>query len=66
MTVPGTVNSPFVVTASSSRLLVETGGCAGGGQLVWFNPGTRAGQWLFKTGVREAIAYNNEENGNLH
>jgi len=66
VTVPGTVNSPFVVTASSSRLLVETGGCAGGGQLVWFNPGTRAGQWLFKTGVREAIAYNNEENGNLH
>jgi len=62
VTVPGADNSPVVVTASSSRLLVRDGGCEGGGQLVWFNPGTRAEQWLFKTGVQEAIAYTNEEN----
>jgi hypothetical protein len=65
VTVPGTVNSPVVVTASSSRLLVQTLGCAGGGQLVWFNPATRAEQWLFKTGDLESIAYTNEENGGL-
>ena len=61
-----TVDSPIVVTANSSRLLIETGGCAGGGQLVWFNPGTHAEQWLFHTGVVEAIAYTNEENGNMY
>jgi hypothetical protein len=61
VTVPG-AGSPIVVTANSSRLLVRTGGCEGGGQLVWFNPGTRAEQWLFKTGVLESIAYSNEEN----
>jgi len=62
VTVPGADNSPVVVTASSSRMLVRTGGCEGGGQLVWFNPGTRAEQWLFKTGVQEVVAYTNEEN----
>jgi len=66
VTVPGTVNSPIVVTASSSRLLIETAGCAGGGQLVWFNPATRAEQWLFRTGAVESIAYTNEENGNMY
>jgi hypothetical protein len=62
VTVPGTNQSPIVVTASSSRLLVRTGGCFNGGELVWFNPGTRAEQWLFKTGVQEVTAYTNEEN----
>jgi hypothetical protein len=66
VTVPGTVNSPIVVTANSSRLLIETGGCAGGGQLVWFNPGTHAEQWLFHTGAVDAIAYANEENGDMN
>lgn len=64
--VPGTVNSPVVVTATSSRLLVQTLGCDGGGQLVWFNPATHAEQWLFKTGVVAAIAYTNKENGTFN
>jgi hypothetical protein len=63
--VPGTINSPVAVTATSSRLLIQTLGCAGGGQLVWFNPATRAEQWLFKTGTVEAFAYRNEENGDF-
>jgi hypothetical protein len=42
ITVPGAA-SPLIVTATSSRLLVErSNGCSPGASLVWFNPATRA------------------------
>ena len=63
VTVPGATDSPVVVTATTSRLLVWQRGCEGsGGQLVWFNPGTRAEKWLTKTGSFEVVAYNSTEN----
>jgi hypothetical protein len=56
------------VTALGPRLLVEAiTGCGGSQSLLWFNPGTRAEQWLFKTpgnaiGVQAVVAYNSREN----
>jgi TolB protein len=64
VTVPGMSDSPVVVTAAGARLLVEQLGCDGvGGQLAWFNPATKAEQWLFKSGTGGAIAYNDPQNG---
>jgi len=63
VTVPGAADSPVVITATASRLLVWQRGCDGaGGQLVWFNPGTRAETWLTKSGSLQVIAYNSTEN----
>lgn len=63
VTVPGASDSPVVITATASRLLVWQAGCDGsGGQLVWFNPATKAETWLFKTGSGEVVAYNSTEN----
>ena len=63
-TVPGMSDSPVVVTASGARLLVEQLGCDGvGGQLAWYNPATKAEQWLFRSGAGGAIAYNDPQNG---
>ena len=57
-------DSPVVVTAAGARLLVEQLGCDGvGGQLAWYNPATKAEQWLFKSGAGEAVAYNDPQNG---
>jgi hypothetical protein len=67
VTVPGMINSPVVVTASGSELLVEQHGCHGGGALAWFNPATGAERWLFKAGAGpSAIAYADPENGTIH
>jgi len=64
VTVPGMSDSPVVVTAAGARLLVEQLGCDGvGGQLAWYNPATKAEQWLFKSGAGGAIAYNDPQNG---
>ena len=67
--VPGTLNvSTRIVTALGPRLLIEAiTGCGGSQSLLWFNPGTKAEQWLFKTpgnaiGVQAAVAYNSREN----
>jgi TolB protein len=67
VTVPGMTNSPAVVTAYGSQLLVEQLGCEGsGGQLAWFNPATGAEHWLFRTGAGpSAVAYNSLENGSI-
>jgi TolB protein len=67
VTVPGMTNSPAVVTAYGSQLLVEQLGCEGsGGQLAWFNPATGAERWLFRTGAGpSAVAYNSLENGSI-
>ena len=64
VTVPGMVDSPVVVTAAGARLLVEQLGCEGaGGQLAWYNPATKAEQWLLSSGAGEAVAYNDPQNG---
>jgi hypothetical protein len=67
--VPGTLNvSTRLLTAVGARLLVDAiTGCGGSNSLVWFNPGTRAEQWLFKTpgkafGVLGVVPYYTREN----
>lgn len=58
VTVPGTSAASYaVVTADGSRLLVETEGCTGGGQLLWLNPATHAETWLFKSGTQQVIPF---------
>lgn len=67
--VPGaTGNDNMVVTASGSRLLVQAQtSCEGSNSLLWFNPATRAEQWLLHTppteaGVQSVVAYYSQEN----
>lgn len=50
VTVPGTPNTHnLIVTALGPRLLVDAGsGCGAGNSLLWYNPGSRAEQWLLK------------------
>jgi len=69
VSVPGTLNlSTRIVTASGPRLLVDAlTGCGDSQSLLWFNPGTKAEQWLFKTpknafGVESVVAYDSREN----
>jgi TolB protein len=68
VTVPGMTDSPIVVTASATQLLIEQRGCDGvGGQLAWYNPATGAELWLFKAGGGpSAIPYNDPRNGAIH
>ena len=69
--VPGTAGDNAVLTALGSRLLVQAPlSCEGSNSLLWFNPGTRAEQWLIRapanvTGVAVAIPFYSKENGNL-
>jgi hypothetical protein len=66
VTVPGMTTSPVVVTAYGARLLVEQQGCAGRGQLAWYDPATGAEQWIFTAGAGlAAVAYNDPDNGTL-
>ena len=65
MTDPETVSwvEDYNSNAVWCRLLVEQLGCDGvGGQLAWYNPATKAEQWLFKTGAGAAVAYNDPQN----
>ncbi len=66
VTVPG-ANAPSyaVLTAAGPRLLVETLGCAGGGQLLWLNPATRAETWLFKGGVSAVVPFASPADGTI-
>lgn len=61
---PNTHNS--IVTAAGPRLLIDPqNGCQPGGGLLWYNPGTRAEQWLFPYSARatvSVIAFNSLEN----
>jgi hypothetical protein len=67
VTVPGMTTSPVVVTADGARLLVEQQGCAGRGQLAWYDPATGAEQWIFTAGAGlDAVAYNDPDNGTIH
>jgi hypothetical protein len=54
-----------VVTALGPQLLLQDRGCTLGGQLVWFNPATKAEKWLFKTGAEAVVPYYSTENGSL-
>jgi hypothetical protein len=54
-----------VVTALGPQLLLHDRGCTPGGQLVWFNPATKAEKWLFKTGAEAVVPYYSTENGSL-
>jgi hypothetical protein len=64
--VPGLIHTPVVVTAAGARLLVEAHDCHGGDQLVWYDPGTGAEQWIFRAGGGQtAIPYNDPEDGTI-
>jgi TolB protein len=67
VTVPGLPAgaSVAVVTALGPQLLIHGLGCSPGGQLVWFNPATRAEKWLFKTGAESVVPYYSTENGTV-
>jgi TolB protein len=56
--VPGTSSPSYaVVTAAGPRLLVQTEGCTGRGQLLWLNPATRAETWIFTSGTVQVIPF---------
>jgi hypothetical protein len=71
VTVPGTVGDNRVLTARGSRLMIQAPtSCTGSVSLLWFNPATRAEQWLLRapanvTGASIAIPFYSRENGNL-
>jgi hypothetical protein len=57
--------SVAVVTALGPQLLLHGRGCTLGGQLVWFNPATKAEKWVFKTGAETVVPYYSTENSSL-
>jgi hypothetical protein len=71
VTVPHTMGDNQVLTALGSRLLIQAPtSCVGSVSLLWFNPATRAEQWLIRapanvTGVAMAIPFYSRQNGNL-
>jgi hypothetical protein len=71
VTVPGTTGDNRVLTALGSRLLIQApASCTGSVSLLWFNPATRAEQWLLRapanvTGASIAIPFYSREDGNL-
>ena len=71
VTVPHTMGDNRVLTALGSRLLIQAPtSCTGSVSLVWFDPATRAEQWLIwapanVTGAAIAIPFYSRENGNL-
>jgi hypothetical protein len=69
VTVPHTTgNNNRVVTVNGGRMLLDAQtGCPGSQLLLWFNPVTRAEQWLLRTpageaGVESVVAYYTEQN----
>ena len=69
--VPHTIGDNRVLTALGSRLLIQAPtSCTGSVSLLWFDPRTRAEQWLIRapanvTGAAIAIPFYSRENGNL-
>jgi TolB protein len=69
--VPHTNGDNRVLTALGSQLLIQAPtSCAGSVSLLWFNPATRAEQWLIRApgnvvGASIAIPFYSRENGNL-
>ena len=71
ITVPHTNGDNRVLTARGSRLLVQAPtDCTGSVSLLWYDPGTRAEQWLIRApgnvlGVASAVPFYTRQNGNL-
>jgi len=71
VTAPHTSGDNRVLTARGSRLLVQAPSeCTGSVSLLWYNPATRAEQWLIRPpahviGVTIAIPFYSRQNGNL-
>jgi len=71
VTAPHTSGDNRVLTARGSRLLVQAPSeCTGSVSLLWYNPATRAEQWLIRPpahviGVTVAIPFYSRQNGNL-
>jgi TolB protein len=69
--VPHTVGDNHVLTVDGSRMLVQAPtSCTGSVSLLWFNPATRAEQWLVRApasqaGAAIAIPFYSRENGSL-
>jgi TolB protein len=66
--VPGTFNTHnAILTANGPRLLIDpSDACQGGSGLLWFNPGTRAVQWLFRFvphTLLDVVPFDSIENG---
>ncbi len=66
--VPNTEGDNHVLTALGSRLLIQAPtSCTGSNSLLWFDPGTRAEQWLVRApanvyGVSAAVPFYSREN----
>ena len=71
ITVPHTNGDNRVLTARGSWLLVQAPtDCTGSVSLLWYDPGTRAEQWLIRApgnvlGVANAVPFYSRQNGNL-
>ena len=71
VSVPHTVGDNHVLAVDGSRMLVQApASCTGSVSLLWFNPATRAEQWLIRapagaTGAAIAVPFYSRENGNL-
>jgi len=71
VTVPHTLGDNHVLTARGSRLLIQAPtSCTGSNSLLWFDPATRAEQWLIRAPAKElgaaiAIPFYSRENGNI-
>ena len=71
ITVPHTNGDNRVLTARGSRLLVQAPtDCTGSVSLLWYDPGTRAEQWLIRAprnviGVANAVPFYSRQNGDL-
>ena len=71
VSVPHTVGDNHILTVDGSRMLVQApASCTGSVSLLWFNPATRAEQWLIRapagaTGAAIAVPFYSRENGNL-
>jgi hypothetical protein len=71
VTVPHTTGDDRVLTALGSRLLIQAPtSCEGSVSLMWFDPATRAEQWLIQApanvvGAAIAIPFYSREDGNL-
>ena len=64
----GTTRNDLIMTVSGSRMLLDAQtGCPGSVSLLWYNPRTKAEQWLFHTpaaqiGVMATVPYYTREN----
>lgn len=69
--VPHTTGDNHVLSALGSRLLIQAPtSCIGSNSLLWFNPATRAEQWLIRapdnvSGVGAAIPFYSRQNASL-